>query len=183
MKIISKIELLLIALWLGAAVFFALAVAPSVFIVLPSREWAGFVVNRTLTILNFSGLIIGFVLVALSFIPRNSGEKKIWVWLRRILLAIVALACAAGQAIIGFYLEYIRKMSDQPISSLAADNPLKIQFDTWHEYSVWVLAAGMVAALLAFFLMSKTNSEANRTLNKKNDGVMPEFNFPDDLKV
>ncbi|MGI8668368.1 MAG: DUF4149 domain-containing protein [Aridibacter sp.] len=179
MKIISKIELLLIALWLGAAVFFSLAVAPSVFIVLPSREWAGFVVNRTLTIINFSGLIIGFVLLALSFIPR--GEvRKIRAWIQRILLFIVALACGAGQLIIGFYMEYLRKLSNVPISSLPADNPAKIQFDMWHQYSVWILIAGIVAAFLAFFVMSRTTL-ANAAKKKKDD-IIPEFEFPDHLK-
>lgn len=179
MKIISKIELLLIALWLGAACFFSLAVAPSVFIVLPSREWAGFVVNRTLTIINFSGLIISFVLLALSFIPR-SETRKIWAWLQRILLLIVGLACGAGQLIIGVYLEILRKSSDVPLSQLPADNSIKMQFDMWHQYSVWVLIAGMVAAFFAFFVMSRPTL-ANTPKNKKDD-IIPEFEFPDHLK-
>ncbi len=180
MKIVSKIELLLIALWLGAACFFSLAVAPSVFAVLPSREWAGFVVNRTLTIINFSGLIISLILLAVSFIPRGEA-KKVWAWIQRILLFIVALACGAGQLIIGLYLEYLRKSSEIPISKLPADNPIKMQFDMWHQYSVWVLIAGMIAALLAFFIMSRSNSSGS-TAKKKKDDIMPEFNLPDDLK-
>lgn len=182
MKVISKIELLLIALWLGAAVFFSLAVAPSVFAVLPSREWAGFVVNRTLTIINFSGIIISFVLIALSFIPR--GEvKQIWAWLQRILLLIVGLACGAGQVIIGFYLEVLRKASEVPISQLPADNINKMQFDKWHQYSVWILMAAMVAALLAFFIMSRQNSGSAVAAKNKKDDIIPEFKFPDNLKM
>lgn len=181
MKIISKIELLLIALWLGAAVFFSLAVAPSVFAVLPSREWAGFVVNRTLTIINFSGIVISFILIALSFIPRGE-TKKIWTWLNRVLLLVVGLACGAGQLIIGVYLEMLRSSSQVPISDLPADNITKIQFDMWHQYSVWVLIAGMIAALLAFFIMSRSNSNSAAAKNKKDD-IIPEFKFPDDLKM
>ncbi len=179
MKIISKIELLLIGLWLGAAVFFAVAVAPSVFSVLPSREMAGFVVNRTLTIVNFSGLGISLILLFMSFIPRDEA-KAIWVWLQRILLLVVAVACGAGQLIIGFYLEDIRKMSDKPISELAADNALKIRFDMWHQYSVWVLMAAMLAALLTFFIISRKYTEKN-VLAKKNDPL--NFNLPPELKM
>lgn len=179
MKIISKIELLLIGLWLGAAVFFSLAVAPSVFSVLPSREMAGYVVNRTLTIVNFSGLAISLILLFMSFIPRGEA-KAIWAWLQRILLVIVAVACGAGQAIIGFYLEQIRKMSDKPISELAADNPLKIQFDMWHQYSVWVLMTGMIAALLAFFIISRNYT--GKTTKAKNDDPL-NFDLPPELKL
>jgi MFS family permease len=181
MKIISKIELLLIALWLGAACFFSMAVAPSVFSVLPSRELAGFVVNRTLTIINFSGLIISILLLLISFVPRGEA-KQIWAWLQRVLLFIVALACGTGQVIIGFYLEFLRKSSETPISELAATDAIKMQFDKWHQYSVWVLVTGMIAALLVFFVMSRNKSSAGTGSKKKNDDIMPEFNLPDDLK-
>lgn len=179
MKILSKIELLLIGLWLGAAVFFSFAVAPSVFSVLPEREWAGFVVNRVLTIINFSGLAISLILLFMSFIPRGEA-KAIWAWIQRLLLFLVALACGAGQAIIGFYLEHIRKLSDVPISELADDNAIKIQFDMWHQYSVWVLFGGMIAALLAFFIISR-NYSGSTAKAKKDDPL--DFNLPDELKL
>ena len=62
MKFFSDLRLLLLCLWLGAAVFF-IAVAESAFAVLPQHELAGAVVNRTLAILNYSGLIISVVLL------------------------------------------------------------------------------------------------------------------------
>ena len=180
MKILSKIELLLIGLWLGAALFFSLAVAPSVFSVLESREMAGYVVNRTLTIVNFSGLAISLILLFMSFIPRGEATT-IWAWLQRILLVFVALACGAGQLIIGFYLEQIRGYSDKPISELAADNPIKVQFDTWHQYSVWVLIAGMIAALLAFFIISRSYSGETTVKAKKDDPL--NLDLPPELKL
>jgi len=45
MKFFSDIRLLILAIWLGAAVFF-IGVAQSSFAVLPERELAGTVVNR-----------------------------------------------------------------------------------------------------------------------------------------
>lgn len=180
MKIIPKIEMLLMGLWLGAAVFFALAVAPSVFSVLESKEMAGYVVNRTLTIVNFSGLAISLILLFVSFIPRGEA-KAIWAWLQRLLLVVVVAACGAGQAIIGFYLNQIRKMSDTPISELAADDKIKIMFDTWHQYSVWILIAGMIAAALAFFIMSRSYSGEAKTSGKNDDPL--NFDLPPELKL
>lgn len=179
MKILSKIELLLIGLWLGAAVFFSLAVAPTAFIVLPTGELAGFLVNRTLTIVNFSGLGIGVVLLFLTFVPRGEA-RAVWAWIQRLLLFAFILACGAGQAIIGIYLEQIRKMSDTPISELAADNALKIQFNTWHQYSVWVLIAGMIVAALTFFIISR-NYSGNTPAAKADDPL--KLDLPDELKL
>ncbi len=179
MKFIAKFELLVIALWLGAACFFSLAVAPSAFSVLPSRELAGGIVNRTLTIVNFAGLIIGVLLLLSSFIPR-SETRQFWVWIQRLLLLAVAGACGAGQLIIGFYLNQLRYMIGKPIDQLAATDPLKLQFDTWHQYSIWALLTAMAAALLVFFIISRTNTHGGKS--SKSD-VLPDFEFPDELKM
>ncbi len=90
MKFISDTRLLLVGLWLGAAVFF-IAVAQSAFAVLPSRELAGSVVSRTLLIINVGGLIIGLILLATSFF-RQLNVKPLWLWTERILLVILTAA-------------------------------------------------------------------------------------------
>ena len=179
MRILAKIELLLIALWLGAAVFFAVGVAPTAFSVLPNTTLAGNVVNRTLTIINFSGLVIGLFLLLLSFVPRGEA-RSVWIWIQRVVLVVFTLACGAGQAIIGLYMEYLRGLTDQPLGQLPAGNPIRVQFDMWHRYSVWILMAGMVAALIAFFVISR-NYSGETGKNKKNDPL--DFELPDDLKI
>ena len=67
MKFFSDIRLLLLAVWLGAAVFF-IGVAQSSFAVLPDRELAGLVVNQTLSILNYGGIVIAALLIVTSLI-------------------------------------------------------------------------------------------------------------------
>ncbi len=157
MKFLIDIRLLLTAVWLGAALFF-IGVAQSAFAVLPSREMAGSVVNRTLSILNYSGLIIGVILVLTSLIPRGA-VNRILLWAERILLVLVVAACAVGQFVIGLWLQFTRaQMGGRPIDELAAEDPLRLQFNNLHEYSVWVLMAGMAAALLAFFLIASRRS-------------------------
>lgn len=152
MKIAADIRLLLIALWLGAALFFSLAVAQSAFAVLPSRELAGAMVNRTLAILNYSGLAVGLLLLATSFIPRLaiSGAK---LWAERILLIFLAATCAFGQFVIGAKLRDLRRQIGRPIDELASDDSMRVAFNSLHGYSVIILLAAMCAALIAFFLL------------------------------
>jgi hypothetical protein len=86
MKFVSDVRLLLLSVWLGAAVFF-IAVAQSAFAVLPQRELAGAVVNRTLSVLNFGGMAIALVLILTSFLfVRNAN--RVAVWAERFLLLI-----------------------------------------------------------------------------------------------
>ena len=152
MKFFSDLRLLLLSIWLGSAVFF-IGVAQSAFAVLPQRELAGAVVNRTLAILNLGGIVIALILIATSFlgsVKYARGTK----WAERFLLMIIAASCAIGQFVIGLWLSMIRAQMARPIDEVAADDPLRLQFNNLHEWSVWVLMAGMAAALIAFFVMS-----------------------------
>src|SRR5688500_6828268 len=159
MKFLTDFRLLILAIWLGAALFF-IGVAQSAFAVLPSREMAGSVVNRTLSILNYSGLAIGLILVLTSLITRGA-VNRILLWAERVLLLLIIAACAVGQLVIGLWMQFTRaQMGGRPIDELAADDPLRAQFNNLHEYSVWVLMAGMIAALLAFFLITNRRTSA-----------------------
>lgn len=152
MKFFSDIRLLLLAVWLGAAVFF-IGVAQSAFAVLPQRELAGAVVNRNLAILNYGGLAISVLLLLTSFIG-SALISKFWLWVERLLLLVIVTACAVGQFVIGFWLASIRSQIGKPIDEVAADDPLRMQFNMLHEYSVWVLFIGMAAAFLTFFIIA-----------------------------
>lgn len=173
MKFISDIRLLLVALWLGAAIFF-IAVAQSAFAVLPSRELAGSVVSRTLLIVNVSGLIVGLILLATSFYKRLN-IKPVWLWSERILLVILTAACAVGQFVVGLWLSWIRSQLGRPIDEVAVDDPLRIQFNNLHQYSEWILIAAMISALILFFLIART-AVAKTVVEKKNEfGIDPEL--------
>lgn len=175
MKFFSDIRLLLLAIWIGAAVFF-IAVAQSAFAVLPSRELAGNVVNRTLAILNYSGLAISIILLLTSMVA-TARVNKLWLWVERLLLVLLTAACAVGQFVIGFWLSSIRAQFGKPVDEVALDDPLRIQFNTLHEYSVWVLFAGMVAAAIAFFIIANRRYASAKT---PDSGV---YDFQKEFKI
>ena len=176
MKFVSDIRLLLIGLWLGAAVFF-IAVAQSSFAVLPQRELAGAVVGRTLSVLNYSGLAIGLILLLSSWIVRRE-VSRFWIWVERFLLLVLVAACAVGQFVIGLWLAMVKAQIGKPIDEVAADDPLRIQFDNLREWSVWVLFAGMAAALLVFFIVT------NRKFDKaKPASPLGDFDFQKEFKI
>ena len=145
---------LLLILWLGAACFFSFAVAPSAFAVLPSREIAGTLVSRTLSIVNFSGLAIGLILLLTSFAGQLTANR-FRLWTERFLLLILMLACAAGQFVIALWISWIKAQIGRPIDEVAIDDPLRLQFNELHQYSVYVLATAMIAALIAYYFMAR----------------------------
>jgi len=175
MKFFSDIRLLLTAIWLGAAVFF-IFVAQSAFAVLPERELAGAMVNRTLAIVNYSGLVIALILLATSLVGQ-AAVNRFWLWTERIVLLVLAAATAIGQFVIGWWLMLLRNEMGKPIDQVAVDDPLRVQFNQMHEYSVWVLMAAMAAALIVFFIIAKRKFSA-----KKKDNVV-DFDPLKDFKV
>lgn len=177
MKFFSDIRLLLLAIWLGAAVFF-IAVAQSAFAVLPQRELAGAVVGRALSVLNFGGLAVSILLLLTSLIGAGIANR-FWLWAERILLLVVLSACAAGQFVIGLMLTSVRgQMGGKPIDEFAVDDPLRVQFNNLHEYSVWVLMAAMVAALIAFFVIANRRQRA-----AVKPAIDAPYNFDKEFKI
>lgn len=152
LKIIGDLRSLLLALWLGAACYFSFAVAPSAFGILPSRDLAGSVVSRTLLILNLSGIAIGAILLLSSFLPSKNAKTAV-VWIERILLGILTITCIIGQFVIGVWMNQIRTSVGRPIEELAVDDASRLQFDQLHIWSVNVLVAGMIAALLSILYL------------------------------
>jgi hypothetical protein len=166
MLFISKIRLLLLAIWIGAACFFSFGVAPSVFGIIASKELAGSVVSRSLMIVNYSGLIISVILLASSFLSKGG----ISIWIERFLLFIMFLSAAIGQFVISLQLSQIRNQAGRPIEELSIDEPLRIAFNSLHDYSVWVLISGIIAAIIAFFMISPMISSP-----KKETPVIDQF--------
>lgn len=175
MKFVSDIRILLLTVWLGAALFF-IAVAQSAFAVLPQRELAGAVVSRTLAILNFSGIAIFALLFLTSFVGAKFANRVV-AWIERVLLLTVAGACAVGQFVFGFWMAMKRAEIGRPIDELAADDPLRIQFNMLHEYSVWTLVVAISAAFVAYFVV------ANKRPGKPPSSKDMPYNFEKEFKL
>ena len=175
MRFLTAFRLLLLGLWLGAAVFFVV-MAQNAFQILPTHEVAGLLVSRTLAILNYSGLGAAFVLILTSLIVA-AGTNIAGLWLERILLVIFGLGCAVGQFVIGWWMLLIRTQMGKPIDEVAADDPLRIQFDQLHQYSTWVMGAAVAAAFLAFVIIS-----VRRVTPPKKNGIDP-LDFQRQFKI
>lgn len=177
MKFLNDIRLLLLGLWLGGSVFF-IAVAQVAFSILPECELAGAIVGRSLTVLNFSGMAIAVLILLMSFVTAR-GTNAALAWLDRLLILIIAIACAVGQFVIGFMIASARsQMGGKKIDEFAADDPLRIQFNQAHEYSVWVLATAMIASLIAFFIIAN-----RRTIAAKSSTTNNPFDFEKEFKL
>jgi len=152
--------LLLLGLWLGAAIFFGAAVAPALFNVLRgaglanANELAGSIVTRLLRIINHGGFEIAlFLFVTAFFINRN--RRPLARYAEVISLAIMAIMTGVSQFFISARMLELRGSMGVPIDQVASADPRRIAFDTLHRYSVTIMGIAIIAALVAFFLASR----------------------------
>ena len=157
MSIINGVRLLLLGLWLGAAIFFSAVVAPATFAVLRAYqipnagEVAGTIVNRCLAVVNTSGFIITIGLLLSTLLLNRSAR---FFALELISLAVVAVAAGLGQWVISAKIHSLRATLAVPIDQLQTADPRRIEFNTLHSYSVTALSIAMIAGLVAFLVMA-----------------------------
>lgn len=151
---INTIRMLTVGLWLGAAIFFSFSLAPSAFAVLPSRELAGAVVQRNLTVVNLGGVFIGVIALLLGIANRTFARRFFW-WIETAALAVMTAAAAIGHWVIAARLRGMRAQMDRPIDLLPVTDPIRVAFNQLHGYSVMVLTIGLIAALVAWLLIAR----------------------------
>ena len=151
-RVTRDIRLLLIAIWLGASIFFSFAVAPTLFAVLPLRELAGAVVSRSLAIINMGGFIVGLLLLASAFPYRKLVSNRAFA-LEVTSLVLLSLGAFMGKWVIAVRMQALRAAMGRPIDEVGELDPLRVAFNGLHGYSVTSLSIAMLAGLVAFFLI------------------------------
>lgn len=147
-QLLAFVEILLLSLWLGSMIFFSLAVAPSAFAVLPTRELAGAVVTSTISKVEMMGLVIGSLLILIR-LARPSGAAKL---LHIILLLVMTAAAGLSRFWISPQMVSLRQTMGGHIDDVPATDPLRIHFNDLHQYSVALMSAAMIAGLVVLFL-------------------------------
>ena len=159
MAILNDLRLLLLGLWLGAAVYFSSVVAPSVFFVLRAfqlpnvGEIAGTLVTRTLSVVNVSGFIISLFLLVTAFaVGKGLGKRSFFLELAS--LVVVAVSTGIGQWVIATKMRALRVAMVLPIDQVPADDARRVAFNRLHGYSVTALSVAMIAALITFLIIA-----------------------------
>ena len=157
-QITAFIEVLLIGVWLGSMVFFSFAVAPSAFAVLPTREIAGVLVTSTIGKIEVLGLMIGTSLILIQVAnwrsrPSGSAIKALQTFLLFLMIAAAALSRFwISPAMVSLRAQMGGHIDDVPIT-----DPLRIQFNDLHQYSVGLMSAAMISGLVVLFLTVRSS--------------------------
>jgi hypothetical protein len=156
-----------LSLWLGAALFFSFAVAPAAFIVLRGfalpngNEIAGSIVTRTLAVINIGGLIFASLALLMTLVLAGRA-RGVRLALQVLSLLTLAGTTAAGQWVVAARMRALR-LAMGTIDLVPPNDLRRVAFARLHNYSVSLLSAAMIAALVAIVASTR------RTRAAKND--------------
>lgn len=151
----TELEVVLLAAWLGAVVFFSAVVAPAAFGVLPSRAAAGALVGRALPPLFVAGIAVGaFATVRAAL--KLTGAARLSAG------GVLVLSCAFSHLVIGPRIAELRLAIGPSLEALPPGDARRLMFGRLHALSVAGLGIGALAAVVALWLALATLRRQSR---------------------
>ena len=147
--------LLSIVVWLGGITFFAFVLAPTVFTVLPTRELAGTVVNRTLPILHWMGVASGIVFLATSiaYSAMTTGSAQALAPRHILVLLMLVLTLVSMFAISSRMMALRAEMG--VIDTVPHDDPRRVEFNRLHQWSTRIEGSVYLIGLVVLYLTAR----------------------------
>ena len=155
MNRLRAIMLLALIVWIGGIIFFAFVLAPTVFTVLPTRELAGNVVNRSLTALHWMGLVSGsvFLLASLACNRIRHAQFRAISAAHILMFAMLALTLVSQFAIIPRMRSLRSEMG--VIDNVSQSDPRRMEFNRLHEWSTRTEGAVLLCGLAVTALTAR----------------------------
>jgi uncharacterized membrane protein len=157
MSFIRFLMLLSLVVWIGGIIFFAFVLAPTVFTpsILPTRQLAGNVVNRSLGILHWMGIGCGVVFVFTSMIDARmvSGAAQPFAVRNLLVYAMIILTLISMFAVVG-RMQVLRSQM-AVIDDVPLNDPRRAEFDRLHVWSTRLEGTVLLLGLAVVFLTAR----------------------------
>jgi uncharacterized membrane protein len=159
MSFLRYLMLLSLVAWIGGLIFFAFVLAPTAFQVLPNTHLAGNLVGRALGKLHWIAIISGLVFLASSLLHNRlmDGTPHVFA-MRHVLVCLMLALTLISQFWIIPRMDSLRA-SVGDFAAVAADNPVRLQFDALHAWSTRVEGGVLLLGLIAVFLTANALSQ------------------------
>lgn len=157
MSLVRYFLLLSLVIWIGGIIFFAFVLAPTVFHpgILPTRQLAGNVVNRSLSILHCVGVACGIVFAITSMIHTRVtvGATQPFA-ARHLLIYAMIILTLVSMLTVGSRMQVLRQEM-AVIDNVPHDDPRRVEFNRLHEWSTRIEGTVLVLGLALLYLTAR----------------------------
>jgi len=158
MSLIRYLMLLSLVIWIGGLIFFAFVLAPTVFAVLPTRQLAGNVVNRSLGIMHWMAISCGVVFAVTSMIDSRivNGVADPFAARNLLIYAMIILTLVGMFGVESRMLVLRQEMGI--IDDVPQDDARRVEFNRLHVWSTRIEGSVLVLGLALLFLTARRMS-------------------------
>ena len=157
MSFIRFLMLLSLVVWIGGLIFFAFVLAPTVFHpgVLPTRQLAGNVVNRSLGILHWMAICCGLVFAVTSMVESRvvNGTAEPFATRHLLIYGMIVLTLI-GMFGVSAKMQVLRQQM-AVIDDVPQDDARRIEFNRLHVWSTRIEGTVLVMGLALLFLTAR----------------------------
>ncbi len=147
--------LLSLVVWIGGIIFFASVVAPAAFAVLPSHQYAGQVVSRSLDRLHWIGVGSGvvFLIASMAYARAATGAVQPFAARHVLIVVMIVLTLVSQMTISGKMLALRNDM--QVIDNVPRDDPRRLEFNRLHQWSTRLESTVLLMGLAVIYLTAR----------------------------
>jgi hypothetical protein len=149
---LRTIEFLCLGVWIGGICLLSFVVAPGAFSLLGSQDLAATMVRFTLSRLHFIGMSAGVVYLVVHFMRSNSVASMMRAAL--VLVALMILLTAVSQFYVSAHMADLRHEMGS-VEHASATSPAHVEFERYHQYSVWLEGAVLLLGLAAMYFTAR----------------------------
>ena len=146
MTFVRFLMLLALVVWLGGIIFFAFVVAPALFTILPSRELAGTVVQRSLRDLHWIGVGCAVIFLVASLLDLSSRVLSV----RNAAVTLMLALTLTSQFAITSRMQRLHTEMGI-IDAMPATDARRVQFDSLHRWSTGLETLVLLFGLTALY--------------------------------
>ena len=155
MSVLRFLVLLALVVWIGGIIFFAAAVAPTVFKVLPTRHLAGAVVTRSFCILHWMGIVCAIVFLVASMLHTYSARGAADPFaMRHVLVYIMLGLTMISQFVVSAKMAALRAAMGE-IDLVPIADARRIAFNQLHAWSTRLESGVLILGLIVLFLVAR----------------------------
>jgi uncharacterized membrane protein len=158
MSFLRYLMLLSLVIWIGGLIFFAFVLAPTVFAVLPTRQLAGNVVNRSLGIMHWMAIACGVIFAVASMIDSRivNGVTDPFAARNLLIYAMIVLTLVGMFGIASHMLVLRQQMG--VIDDVPQDDARRVEFNRLHLWSTRIEGTVLVLGLALLYLTARRTS-------------------------
>jgi uncharacterized membrane protein len=153
--ILRYLEFLSLGTWVGGIIFLSFVVAPGAFLTLSNRDQAGALVGMALVRLHWIGMIGGLIYL----MARVAGARSLAALGKPAALLVLLMIALTLVSQLGVSAKMTGLRAEMgSVQQTPATNPLRVEFDRLHQWSVRIEAVVLLAGLAALFLTVRHSS-------------------------